>query len=94
MPATPTGCQPLCPVQRPITGTQLDVGATRSDGTGANRETGAIEQQTVLSVHYPREEFQALRFDGIDPSDSMRRFVHNKDFKRGEGLRPVAPLVI
>lgn len=68
--------------------------AVHCSAEAPNRETGAIEQQVVLSVHYPRVEFQALRFDGIDPSDSMRRFVHNKDFKRGEGFRPVQQLAI
>lgn len=52
-------------------------------------ETGAHEEVPVLSVHYPRNAFLALIFEHIDPSDSLRRFRHNKDFKRGEGFRPV-----
>jgi hypothetical protein len=56
---------------------------------GIDSETGHNADLTVLSVHYPRAEFLALGFDRLDPSDSLRRFKHNKDFKRGEGFRPV-----
>ncbi len=59
-----------------------------------NRQTGAIEENTVLSVHYPREAFLSLNFQLIDPSESMVRFLHNKDFKRGEGFRPVERVVV
>jgi hypothetical protein len=56
---------------------------------GLNSETGHNEQVTVLSVLYPRNDFLALGFERLDPSDSLRRFRHHKDFKRGEGFRPV-----
>jgi hypothetical protein len=57
-------------------------------------ETGAVEETPVLSIHYPRKEFLALIFENIDPSDSLRRFRHNKDFKRGEGFRAVERISI
>ena len=62
--------------------------------TGINRETGLDEEVTVLSIHYPRREFLSLGFERLDPSDSLKRFNHNKDFKRGEGFRPVPRVVI
>ena len=61
---------------------------------GINSETGRMTEVNVLSIYYRRDEFLELGFDNLDPSDSFRNFRHNKEFKRGEGFRPVERVTI
>lgn len=57
--------------------------------TLVNSSTGHLEEQPVLSAFVPRRTFDRLNLDLIDPSDSMKNFVHNMDFKPSSGFRPV-----
>ena len=54
-----------------------------------NTKTGYVEEQPILSVAMPRETLDRLNLETIDPSDSMRNFVHNMDFKKTSGFRVV-----
>lgn len=54
-----------------------------------NPQTGHMEIQPVLSVLIPRETILKLNLDNIDPSDSMRNFVHNMKFKKTKGFEVV-----
>jgi hypothetical protein len=54
-----------------------------------NPQTGHVDLQPILSVCIPRRTFEKLDLDRVDPSDSMRNFVCNMDFKPTVGLRPV-----
>lgn len=58
-------------------------------GNVLNTKTGYIEEQPILSVSIPRETLDGLNLETIDPSDSMRNFVHNMDFKKTSGFRVV-----
>jgi len=54
-----------------------------------NTKTGHIEDMPILSVTIPRRSLEALNLDAIDPSDSMKNFVHKMSFKKGQGFNPV-----
>lgn len=54
-----------------------------------NSKTGHLEEKPVLSVAIPRETFEKLNLDAIDPSDSMQNFIHNMAFKKTKGLGAV-----
>jgi hypothetical protein len=57
-----------------------------------NSSTGHLEKQPILSVVIPRRTFESLNLDLIDPSDSMKNFVHRMDFRATTGFRPVERL--
>jgi hypothetical protein len=59
-----------------------------------NPETGHLEEQTILSVIFVRKTFETLNLDGIDPSDSMKNFLHNMKFKKTSGFEVVQPQII
>jgi len=51
--------------------------------------TGHLKQTVILSFRAPRATMAQLKFDAIDPSDSMRNFLHRMDFSATNGFRPV-----
>ena len=55
-----------------------------------NPATGHLEEQPILSAAIPRATLAKLNLQGIDPSEAMKNFVHNMDFKKTKGLAPVA----
>ncbi len=57
-----------------------------------NSQTGHLEDQAILSVAIPRKTFETLNLEKIDPSDSMKKFVHRMDFKKTSGFSPVERL--
>lgn len=57
-----------------------------------DRATGHQAETPILSVRFIRETFRRLSLGRIDPSDSMRNFVHEMNFKRTSGFGPVVPL--
>jgi hypothetical protein len=60
--------------------------------TMLNTKTGHQEATPILSVRFVRETFRRLDRRHIDPSDCMRNFVHEMDFKRTRGFARIAPL--
>jgi hypothetical protein len=54
-----------------------------------NSATGKIDPQPILSVYVRRATLQSLNFERVDPSDAMKNFVHNMDFKKTQGFKPV-----
>lgn len=54
-----------------------------------NSSTGHIEEQIILSVLVPFESLSKINFQTIDPSDSMKNFVHNMKFSKTLGFVPV-----
>ena len=57
-----------------------------------NSATGHIEELPILSVAFSRRTLESLNMDSIDPSDSMKNFVHNTSFKKTAGFQPVKAL--
>lgn len=57
-----------------------------------NTKTGYMEDMPIVSVAIPRKTLETLNFAAIDPSDSMKNFVHKMKFKRGQGFEPVETL--
>jgi hypothetical protein len=57
-----------------------------------NTKTGHIEDMPILSVTIPRITLESLNLNAIDPSDSMKNFVHRMSFKKGQGFNPVEVL--
>jgi hypothetical protein len=54
-----------------------------------NPTTGHIEDMVILSAAIPKKTLEGLNFDTIDPSDSMKNFVHRMNFKKNQGFSPV-----
>ena len=54
-----------------------------------NAQTGHLEVQAILSAAIPRRTLEQLDLEMIDPSDSMRNFLHRMDFKKTKGFRAV-----
>ncbi|MAN29411.1 MULTISPECIES: hypothetical protein [Mesonia] len=51
-----------------------------------NTATGHLEEQPILSVIFPPQTIESLNLETIDPSDSMRNFVHNMNFSKTKGF--------
>jgi hypothetical protein len=58
-------------------------------GNLLNSQTGHIEEQPILSVAIPKKTLNILNFSMIDPSDSMKNFIHNMNFKKTQGFNAV-----
>ena len=63
-------------------------------GNLLNTSTGYVEEQPILSVKIIRRTLNQLNFSMIDPSDSMRNFIHNMSFSRNSGFKAVTKLEI
>lgn len=57
-----------------------------------NSSTGHKEEVPILSVAISRKTLRGLNLDTIDPSDSIRNFVHNMSFKKTLGFSKVEEL--
>lgn len=55
-----------------------------------NSKTGHLEKLPILSVCISRKTLMSLNMDAIDPSDSMKNFIHNMSFKKTTGFAPVS----
>lgn len=61
---------------------------TATDALLDNR-TGHLQEKPILSVLIPRNTLESLNFDRIDPSDSIKNFVHQMTFKKTTGFEAV-----
>lgn len=52
-------------------------------------QTGHLENKVILSVKIIPETIEKLNLEMIDPSDSMRNFIHNMNFKKTLGFQEV-----
>lgn len=55
-----------------------------------NTATGHLEKQPILSAVIPRATLVTLNLQTVDPSDSMRNFIHHMSFKKASGFSAVA----
>jgi gas vesicle protein len=51
--------------------------------------SGHMENTTILSVAIPPATLRNIKFDTVDPSDSMRNFIHNMKFTKSGGFSKV-----
>jgi len=51
-----------------------------------NTSTGRMEQQPVISAAIFPDTLNRLNLDQIDPSDSMKNFIHNMKFSKTSGF--------
>jgi len=54
-----------------------------------NPTSGHIEPATILSVAIPPATLRNIKFDTVDPSDSMRNFTHAMKFSKSGGFGKV-----
>jgi hypothetical protein len=54
--------------------------------------TGFRDDQPVLSVALPRKTCEQINWEMVDPSDSMKNFVHRMKFKRSVGFDIIDPI--
>ncbi len=57
-----------------------------------NTSTGHLEDTPIVSVLLPPETIDNLNFETLDPSDSMKNFVHNMKFTKTNGFSQVDKL--
>ncbi|PLR35061.1 hypothetical protein CYR55_14265 [Chimaeribacter californicus] len=57
-----------------------------------NTATGHEEEQSILSVAINRQDLDKLNMHTIDPSDAMRNFVHEMNFKKTTGFAAVSKI--
>ncbi|MGJ4748142.1 hypothetical protein ACQV5M_17415 [Leptospira sp. SA-E8] len=55
--------------------------------------TGRLTMQNILSVMLVRETMQKLNYESIDPSDALKNFKNNMNFKKSQGMSPVPTLI-
>ncbi|SKA41799.1 hypothetical protein SAMN04488128_105518 [Chitinophaga eiseniae] len=55
-----------------------------------NTSTGREEEQTILATAINRDTLNKLRFEMLDPSDSMTNFITNMKFSKTNGFSPVS----
>ncbi len=65
-----------------------------ANGNLVNTSTGMVEEQTILSVAIPKETLNKLNFQALDPSDSMKNFVHKMKFAKANGFSIVEKIDI
>ncbi|HKB68720.1 MAG TPA: hypothetical protein VKC61_22855 [Pyrinomonadaceae bacterium] len=58
-------------------------------GDVVNAQTGHLEEKPLLSVAIPRRTLGKLDLDAIDPSESMKNFIHRMAFKKNKGFMVV-----
>ncbi|MCM3394883.1 MULTISPECIES: DUF4236 domain-containing protein [Cytobacillus] len=56
--------------------------------------TGRVNSVPILSVKFDKEKLNYLNFETIDCSDSMSNFIHNMNFKKTQGFKPVEKVQI
>lgn len=54
-----------------------------------DRSSGHMQDQIILSLKIPRLTIDRLRFQDIDPSQCLKNFIHNMNFKPQAGFLPV-----
>jgi hypothetical protein len=59
-----------------------------------NSSTGKFELQPLISVLITHDITQNLNFDALDPSDALRNFPHNSNFKKNKGFTSTERLAI
>lgn len=57
-----------------------------------NSQTGHQEMSPILCVKFVRDTFRGLDLEYIDPSDSLKNFIHKMDFKKNRGFLPIDTL--
>lgn len=55
-----------------------------------NPVNGQLEKQTILSIAIPKSTLVTLNFESLDPSESMKNFVHNMKFSKTTGFSVVS----
>ena len=53
-------------------------------------QTGYLKQCPILSITIPRQTLSKLNFETLDPSESMKNFIHNMDFHKSKGFMAVS----
>ena len=51
-----------------------------------------LNEKTILSVDFDRESLSKVKFGYIDPSETLRQFMHKMDFDELVGFSPVSQL--
>lgn len=57
-----------------------------------NTATGNKEEICILSIMITKKELEKLNVEKIDPSESLKNFVHNMNFKKTSGMKCVDKL--
>jgi hypothetical protein len=59
-----------------------------------NTTTGHQETTPILAACISRKTLASLKLDTIDPSDSMKNFIHNMSFSKNKGFEGVSRIEI
>lgn len=67
----------------------FEAAVVTATGNILDSQTGHMVEQPILSVAIQRKTLESLSLNTIDPSDSLKNFVHEMDFKKTKGFKPV-----
>lgn len=59
-----------------------------------NKKNGHIEEAIILSYFAPRETFEMINFEAVDPSESMENFLHEMKFRPTTGFAVVQEVAV
>jgi hypothetical protein len=70
----------------------FDIVIVTAVGDVVNTQTGHLEEKPLLSVAIPQRTLEKLDLNSIDPSESMKNFIHRMDFKKNRGFQVIAKI--
>lgn len=70
----------------------IDIMICTTMGNILNTQTGYMEEKPIISVAIPQKTLDGLNFEMIDPSDSMKNFIHRMNFKKTKGFSAIVAL--
>lgn len=70
----------------------FEVVVVTATGNILDSQTGHMLEQPILSVAIQRKTLETLSLNLVDPSDSLKNFVHEMDFKKTKGFKPIKKL--
>lgn len=70
----------------------LDCVVITVEDTIFNHQSGYNEEIAILSVAITRKSLESINVDTIDPTESMKIFIHNMKFKKTKGFSAINPL--
>ena len=59
-----------------------------------NTSTGQLNSEVILSVKIPRSSLNSLNFELLDPSDSLKNFMHEINFSKTKGFKAAKKIYI
>ena len=70
----------------------IDATIVTAEDSLLDTTTGHLVPTPIVSAYIPRETFEGMNLDLLDPSDSMANFIHRMSFKKTKGFEGIQRL--